>query len=244
MLNFVLCDDNIPTLKRLSKMLESIFITHNIEAQIGLTTSFPNEVLEYIEKTTVNVVVLDINLKSDLNGCDLADAIRKENKDIYIIFLTGHLEYALLAYKYKTFDYLPKPITDERLEATILRLLDDVHTSKAPFIKLNNNKTIINPKEINFIKKDGMKIVFCATNHNYEFYSSFKKIENCLPDNFVRCHKSYMVNLDNITGYNAKDNSIIFSNNSTCFVGTKYKENLKEVLHNEFITKSLESVNN
>ena len=74
--------------------------------------------------------------------------------------------------------------------------------------------------------------------------SPFKKIENCLPDNFVRCHKSYMVNLDNITGYNAKDNSIIFSNNSTCFVGTKYKENLKEVLHNEFITKSLESVNN
>ena len=53
-----------------------------------------------------------------------------------------------------------------------------------------------------------------------------------------------MINLDNMTGYNAKDNSIIFSNNSTCFVGTKYKENLKEVLHNEFITKSLESVNN
>ena len=154
MLNFVLCDDNIPTLKRLSKMLESIFITHNIEAQIGLTTSFPNEILDYVRKTTVNVVVLDINLKSDLNGCDLADAIRKENKEIYIIFLTGHLEYALLAYKYKTFDYLPKPITDERLEATILRLLDDLHTSKAPFIKLNNNKTIINPKEINFIKNN------------------------------------------------------------------------------------------
>ena len=135
MLNFVLCDDNISTLDRLSRMLEAIFIEHGIDAEVCLSTASPYEVISYIENNKVDAIILDINLKSQLNGCDLADEIRKKNKDLYIIFLTGHLEYALLAYKYKTFDYLSKPIVSERLEDTILRLVDDMNNLTSKFIK-------------------------------------------------------------------------------------------------------------
>ena len=243
MLNFVLCDDNIPTLDRLSKMLETIFIEHEINAEIGLSTASPYEVISYIENNKVDAIILDINLKSQLNGCDLADEIRKKNKDLYIIFLTGHLEYALLAYKYKTFDYLPKPIVNERLEGTILRLVDDMNNLTSKFIKLNNNKTIINQNEINFIKKNGMKLIFCSNNRNYEIYGSFSKIKNCLSDNFVRCHKSYIVNLNNIADYNNKTNTILFNNNSTCSVGLKYQDNFKEVLENGSSIQHMECIN-
>lgn len=243
MLNFVLCDDNIPTLNRLSKILESIFIKHDIDAQVALTTSSPNKVIDFIESSKVNAVILDINLNADLNGCDLADAIRRNNKDIYIIFLTGHLEYALLAYKYKTFDYLPKPVVDERLESTILRLIEDINSSSTQFLKLDNNKTIIKQSEVNFIKKDGMKLVYCTSNRNYEVYSSFNKIENCLPGNFVRCHKSFIANLNNVIDYNEKNNTILFKNNTTCSVGLKYKQNLKEVINNGNSLQYMERIN-
>ena len=243
MLNFVLCDDNVPTLDRLSRILKSIFIKSDIDAQIVLKTSSPDEVLDFVDNYQVNVLILDINLNNKLNGCDLASAIRKKNKDIYIIFLTGHLEYALVAYKYKTFDYLPKPIVEERLEATILRLIEDMSMSTSKFIRLNNNKTIIKESTINFIKKDGMKLVFCTNDRNYEVYSSFNKIKDCLPDNFVRCHKSYMVNLNNIVDYNEKSNTVVFNNNSTCFVGSKYKEDFKEVLYDGNFSKHMECVN-
>lgn len=243
MLNFILCDDNIPTLNRLSKMLETIFIKHEIDAEVSLKTPSPYDVVNYINENKVDVVILDINLKSTLNGCDLADTIRKKNKNAYIIFLTGHLEYALLAYKYKTFDYLSKPITDERLEGTILRLIEDMNSVSSKFIKLNNNKTIINQNEINYIKKDGMKLVFCSNNHDYEIYGSFNKIKNCLSENFVRCHKSYMVNLNNIVDYNNKTNTILFNNNTTCTVGLKYQQNFKEVLKNGNSIENLECIN-
>ena len=63
--------------------------------------------------------------------------IRKRNKKVYLIFSTGHLEYSLVAYSVKTFDYLPKPITLERLEVTLKRLLDDLsNSSSKKFIKL------------------------------------------------------------------------------------------------------------
>lgn len=244
MLNFVICDDNPAVLNRLSKMLEAIFINNNIDAEIVLKALNASDVIDYLESHKVDVLILDINLKSEITGCDIADMVRKKNKDVYIIFTTGHLEYALIAYKYKTFDYLPKPIVDERLEETILRLMDDIKSTPSKFIRLNNNRTIINQDEVNYIKKDGMKLVFCTNNRTYETYSSFNKIQGCLPDNFVRCHKSFIANVKNISDINSNNNTILFSPNESCSIGGKYKNEIMEVLKNGNSTNNLECIDN
>ena len=241
MLRFVLCDDNIPILNRLEKMLNSIFEKNDIDAKIVFKTDSSEEILKYIKDNSADVLILDINLKSSISGCDIADVVRKKNKNVYIIFLTGHLEYALIAYKYKTFDYLLKPITTERLEETILRLVEDTKDAHSQFLKINN--TVIKQDEINYIKKDGMKLVFCTPSHNYEIYSSFSKIESCLPENFVRCHKSYIININNIKHLTTTDNSVDFENNGFCSIGAKYKNNFLEVLKNGNSTYNLEYIN-
>ena len=244
MLNFVLCDDNIKILNRLSKLLESIFINYNIEATVGLETTKPEAVLSYIDSNKVDVLILDINLKSKMNGCDIADIVRKKNKKVYIIFTTGHLEYALLAYKYKTFDYLPKPVSEERLEETVLRLVEDINYSPARFLKLNNNNTIINQDEVNYIRKDGMKLVFCTNTRNYEMYSSFNKIKSCLPDNFVRCHKSYIVNIEKITDVESRKNVILFKHDEQCAIGAKYKKAFEEKFDQRFFATDADTNKN
>ena len=243
MLNFVLCDDNASVLSRLSKMLESIFIKDNIDASIILESSKANEVVEFVKKNKFDVLISDINLKSEITGFDIANIVRKSNKNTYIIFTTGHLEYVLLAYKYKTFDYIPKPIVDDRLEETILRLVEDINQTPNKYIKLTNN-TIINQDEINYIKKDGMKLVFCTNNSTYETYSSFNKIQDCLPENFVRCHKSFIANIKNVMNINPTTNVIIFSNNSNCFIGSKYKNEILEVFENGNFTNNMDCINN
>lgn len=230
MLNFVLCDDSYPILTRLSKMLESIFIKHNIDASVGLATTSLSTLFDYIDANNVDVLLLDINLKSDLTGCDIADMIRKKNKSIYIIFCTGHLEYALLAYKYKTFDYISKPITQERLEETILRLIDDMSTSPSDFIKLSKN-TVVKLNNVNYIRKDGMKLVFCTPSKSHEVYSSFNQISNCLPENFIRCHKSYIININHISNFNTTNNTVLLDNNELCPIGAKYKNTFLEVFN-------------
>ena len=230
MLNFVLCDDNLNIVSKMAEMLEIIFVKHDIEAKVGFISDNAKDTLNYINDNHVDVAILDVNLNSKISGIDLAKEIRKNNKDIYIIFSTGHLEYSLIAYTVKTFDYLPKPITIERLEITIYRLLDDIRSCNKKFINIDN-KTIINPDEINYIKKDGMKLVFCTNSKNYETYNSFSKIQSLLPDNFVRCHKSYIANTDNILNVNAKKNVINFNNDLSCEIGPKYKNNLMEVFN-------------
>ena len=108
---------------------------------MAFTSDNAIDILKFTNNNQVDVLILDINLNSNISGIDLAKRVRKNNKNIYIIFSTGHLEYSLVAYSVKTFDYLPKPITMERLEATLNRLLEDVQFSNKKFICINN-KTI------------------------------------------------------------------------------------------------------
>ena len=234
MLNFVICDDNPNILDKFSKILETIFIKHNFDAEIGLVTSDVDELLNYIDDNRTDVLILDINLKSDKSGLEIASKVRERYKNTYFIFTTAHLEYAMMAYKFKTFDYLAKPVTSERLEETIVRLFEDVNGLPKKYIKIDNKKTIIDESEILFIKRDGMKLVFHTKNRDYETYSSFNKIQDLLPASFVRAHKSYIVNINNIVNLDPVSNMIYFNDNSTCDIGPKFKKDLmKEVKNHE-----------
>ena len=243
MLNFVICDDNLNIVARLSEMLELLFAKLDMDAKVAFTSDNAASILDYVNHHHVDVLILDINLNSSISGIELAQTIRKTNKNIYIIFSTGHLEYSLIAYSVKTFDYLPKPITMERLEVTLKRLMEDIKFADKEFLYIDKN-TFINHADINLIKRDGMKVVFCTSNQEYETYSSFNKLQNILPDNFIRCHKSFIVNTNNISNINSSKNEIIFQDHSSCGIGPKYKNKVMEVFNYGNFTNNLDSINN
>ena len=230
MLKFCIVEDNLKMLNKLASMLETIFIKYDYDAEISFKTTTPNSLLNFINKNKVDVFLIDIELNSTINGLSLAEHIRKTNKDCYLIFITGHFEFMPIAYKYKTFDFLSKPITKEVLEQTIKRLFDDISGSKKKFLKLDNKNTIINEDDIKYIKKDGMKIIFHTNSRDYEIYSSFNKLQDKLPNNFIRCHKSFIANINNVTKVEPLSNMIYF-NDSSCDIGPKYKNNFLEVIN-------------
>ena len=110
---------------------------NDFEAQILLKTTNYKEILSYMSNNLVNVVVLDIEFKnSQLNELDIANEIRKINKDCYIIFITSHFEYLMKAYDYKTFAYLFKnAINVETLSTTLNRLFEDISGNYRKFLK-------------------------------------------------------------------------------------------------------------
>lgn len=230
MLNFVVCDDNLNLLDRLEKMLETIFTKNNYDASVVFKSNNADDILNYIDHNIADVLMLDINLKSNKSGLELAEEIRKKKKNAYIIFTTGHLEYAMVAYKYKTFDYLAKPITYDRLEDTIIRLFEDANESSKKYIKLDNKNTIIDESEVQYIKRDGMKLVFHTSSRDYNIYSSFNKFQEKLPNTYVRCHKSYIANLNQIKNVEPVAGTITFKDGNTCDIGPKYKKDFMEVL--------------
>lgn len=232
MLNFLICEDSLSILDKLSQMLNSIFVFHDYQAKVTLKATTANEVIEHVQNNKTDILLLDIRLNDDMSGLELAEEVRRINKNCYIIFITGHLEYAMMAYKYKTFDYIPKPITTERLEETLERLFDDVNGLPKKYLRIDNKNTIIDEDEIHYIRKDGMKLIFHTNSRTYETYSSFKKIQTDLPNNFIRCHKSCIVNINQIENVEPTSNTIFFKNQSFCEIGPKYKPDFMEVLKN------------
>ena len=211
-------------------MLNKLFIKHNINAEIGLATDSTSELLDYVHHKHVDLLFLDISLKDKISGLDIAEEIRKFNKDIQFIFTTGHFEYVMEAYKVNTFDYLVKPISQSKLEETLLRFIDYTKHSNNNFIKINGT-TFINQNDILYIQKDGVKTIYHTSDCYYEAYDSFSKIQNVLPKNFIRCHKSYIVNISNIDHVESSRNTIFFNNDNFCYIGPKYKNNFMEVIN-------------
>ena len=77
MLNFVICDDNYSAIEKLSKMLDSIIISHNLKGQITFTTDDPKKLITFIKNNPTHVLLLDIDLKSATSGLQIAEQIRK-----------------------------------------------------------------------------------------------------------------------------------------------------------------------
>ena len=220
-------------------------------ATIVFTASNSEDLLNYLNTNTVDVLFLDIDLNSTLNGIELAKQIRKTNKFIYIIkdlienetvqkmknykqhYETTCFEHCLTA-SCKTFDFIHKPFNISALEKTINRLSEDIRNNSTKFLNLNNNKQLVNQTLVNFIEKSGAKTVFNLTTGIVETYGSFNKISLSLPKNFVRCHKSFIVNINNIRNIDFKTDTIFFKTppNSFCFIGGKYRKNFMEVINN------------
>mgnify|MGYP005810325059 FL=1 len=230
MLHFVICDDNLNILDKLKKMLENIFTKNNFEAEVSFKSDNSDDILDYIKSNPADVFLLDINLKSSKTGLELAEEIRKIKKNSYLIFTTGHLEYAMVAYKYKTFDYIAKPITYDRLEDTIVRLFEDVNGLNKRYLRIDNKNTLIDESEIQYVKRDGMKLVFHTPSRDYDTYSSFNKFQDRLPKTYIRCHKSCIANINQIKDIEPVSGTITFKDGSTCDIGPKYKSEFMEVL--------------
>jgi len=239
MLNFVICDDEVNMLNRLSSLFEKAFIKNDFSAKIVLKTSDYKKVLSFMSSNIVNVVVLDIEFKnSNMNGLNIAEEIRKINKDCYIIFVTSHFEYLMQAYDYKTFAYLFKnSLSVDTLSDTLSRLFDDISGISRKFLKIDNKGTFIDLNDIQFIEKNGMKLIYHTSHENFETYNSFSKIEDNLPKNFVRCHKSFIVNVDNIANISLPNNIITFKNDDICYIGPKYKNYFMEVIDYDTVSK-------
>ena len=129
MLNFVICDDDIRMIEKLSSVIEKVLLNHDYDAKIVFKTTNYDKLLEYISSNNVNVVFLDIEFSGcKENGLDIAKKIRKINKNCYLIFVTSHFEYIVNAYKFKTFDYIFKSSIDiENISSTLKRLFDDIY---------------------------------------------------------------------------------------------------------------------
>ncbi|MEL7339172.1 MAG: response regulator transcription factor [Bacteroidota bacterium] len=182
--------------------------------QLELVGSCQNALaaFEILKTEKIDLLFLDIQMPV-LTGIEFVRSLKEPPA---IIFTTAHRQYALEGYELNVVDYLLKPIAFTRffkainkyLDATSSLLSTTVETVKPPthmFVNVNRRNLRIDFAEILYIEslKDYLRIV--CKSQRVVTKSTISAFAQNLPDNFCRVHRSYIVNLEEITAYTKQD---------------------------------------
>lgn len=127
MIKIAAVDDEMHALERFERIVREFK-----EVELCGLFETGEELLEYLKKYPLDSVLLDIEMIG-INGLQLCEQILKINENIDIVFVTAFNEYAVEAFELQALDYIMKPLTEERLEKTINRLLKTKAKAKGQF---------------------------------------------------------------------------------------------------------------
>lgn len=205
MINIVICDDEKSYQEILEFKIKKIFSDElNLECQIDYVSSL-EDLENFIENKRVEIVFLDIMVNEN-NSIDWLIK-RKENrsfKEQYIVMTAFPIESYRISEVETCFYLIKSKMTDEQLLKGIKKAINCVTKKEAnqKIIKIGKTNYKINLQEITFIETFNNSImIHMATGEKYHVYSTLKEFEKELTPNFLRCHKSYMVNMNFIAGY-------------------------------------------
>lgn len=119
MINIILIDDEEPALLEMEFLLKAY-----PEVRILGKFTNPFEGLENTERLKPQVLFIDINMPQ-LNGMTITKKLREGLSKTAVVFVTAYEQYAIEAFAVEAMDYLLKPVSRERLDQTMMRLLRD-----------------------------------------------------------------------------------------------------------------------
>lgn len=206
-LRCLLIDDEPPALKVLANYISSI---NGLEIVGQCKNAI--EALSVLHQKTVDLIFLDIKMPKIL-GTDFLKNLSHPPK---VIFVTAYRDYAVEGYELDAVDYLVKPVSFERFIKAISKVnrmmgreafpIVDNKPAPEPFVylKVDRDMKKVFLNEILYIEswRDYVKLFF-VNGRNLLAKQSISAMENLLSEHkFLRVHRSYMVSLNKISGYN------------------------------------------
>lgn len=167
-------------------------------------TSKGEEAVAWTKKNHPDIALLDIELSGqELNGLNVAQRIRRYNKDAYIVFITGYSQYALESFDVHPYGYVLKPIKIARLQELMEEIIQrlkrpDEAMSGIITARLNDEIVHINHKDIIFIEVENHRSIIHTQRAMMEIRKSLDDLEAILGSDFLRVHRSFIVNLTKI----------------------------------------------
>ena len=210
MIRIAICDDEANTRAYLSSLI--------------MAQSCPCEIVEYAsagdclaDTQELDLLFLDIELApsgSGLDGMALARTIRERatGPQPVIIFVTGYEQYVFDAFDVGAFQYLLKPMDEEKFAQVFARAVEQIMSNrenpqKGRVLTLqsaNASKTV--PLDsICYIESSNHKVELHLKDGVFACYAKIGELELELHDQFFRIHKGYLVNLSYVDGYSKSE---------------------------------------
>lgn len=198
-------DDETPARRRLADLLRNVSnVSEILEAADG------NSAVELIDSRRPDVVFLDIQMPGR-SGLDVVDAVGADRMPL-TVFVTAYDQHAIGAFEANALDYLLKPFSDERFEAAMTRInrrleehrLTTMAAAESErwdrlVIKSEGTTQLVKAVDIDWIEAVGVYVHLYIGGKAILYRAPIHLLADKLdPAQFVRIHRSAIVNLDSI----------------------------------------------
>lgn len=241
MIKTVLIDDELRLLRSLKLMLEECAPQIEVLACCSNST----DAIEKLKSIQPDLVFMDIAMPG-MNAFELL----QEVKDIpfQIIFVTGHSEYSIRAFKYSAVGYLLKPVDEDELMEAVHKAIKSItdknlHNNLAALLHNIKPETLPHELKLSLSTLYGFQVVsvsdiiYCAADNTYTNFHLKDSQKICVSkpliefemllenNDFIRIHKSFLINLNHIKEYRRGDGGVVvMSNKDEIEVSRRKKE--------------------
>ncbi len=168
----------------------------NIQTEVFVSAE--SFLFRYTEDKDWDILLLDIEMGA-MDGVSLAKRIRQENDSVQIVFITGFGDYIAEGYEVSALHYLMKPVKQERLFAVLDRAVAAMRKSERVILLPMGGEMLRLPvSRIQYAEAFSHTVTIVTTVDTLPIKMSISEIEKQLGDDFVRCHRSYLVGLKHI----------------------------------------------
>ena len=156
------------------------------------------KLIEAFDKKPYDLLFLDIEMPA-MDGITLAKKLRERSENIYIVFLTGHVEYALEGYEVNALRYLTKPVQEDKLREVLRFVMDKSVSKRQLIIKEDGEELLINVTDIIYMEAQNQYVMIYTMEGEHLVRYNIGDFEAELEkDGFFRCHRGYLVSLSKV----------------------------------------------
>lgn len=222
-MEILICDDNKEICNKIAEYIKSNF-NHTIFVAYDKSSIY-----KYFYEREFDLLIIDIVL-DNINGIDIAKEFTKQFPKLKVIFITGYGDtyYKDIYNNLEPCGFLEKPIQYNILNFFIKKIENDYNNKKLQ-ISYHYNKYVIPYNDIIYIQSDKRLSVIYTNSQEYKTYKKLSDMYEELPDNFIRCHQSFIINGDFVK--QLEGNQFLLTLGNTIPISKKYSKIAKDTFN-------------
>ena len=234
MIRVIAIDDEPLALQQLVTYINKVpFLELAAQCQSAL------EAIDVLNREPVDAIFCDINMP-DLNGMEFVKSLAAPP---LIVFTTAYSEYAVEGFKVNAVDYLLKPFGLQDFMRAANRIKEQssprigAEGESSIFVKTDYRMVKVSIPDIRYVEgmSEYLKLHLNSQPKPIITLLSMKNLEERLPQNFMRIHRSYIVNLDKVVEVNK--NRVILDGDTSLPIGDSYREAFNRYIDTRFLGK-------
>lgn len=191
-MRIAICDDEEMYRVQLKSVLDKILVNADYEIE---TFADGNRLEEAYSEAPYDLVFLDIEMPA-VDGITLARRLRARSEKVFIVFLTGHVEYALEGYEVNALRYLTKPVDTDKLKEVIRYVQDKQGSGRQIIVKEDGEQLLIDIADVMYMESMNQNVRIVTTKGEHVIRYNIGDFEQQLAgDGFFRIHRGYLVAL-------------------------------------------------